>query len=90
MTSHGGPPGSRANHEMRIGYRMMGIGLETTSQVAAGVFFGWLVDRWRGQGSVGIAVGGGLGVLVGVISLVRNAWRLNAQLDRAGRKGGDP
>jgi F0F1-type ATP synthase assembly protein I len=75
---------------MRIGYRMMGIGLETTSQVAAGVFLGWLFDRWRGQGSVGIAVGGGLGVLVGVVSLVRNAWRLNAQLDRAARKEHNP
>jgi F0F1-type ATP synthase assembly protein I len=78
---------------MRVGYRMMGIGLETSSQVAAGVLLGWLFDRWRGQGDWGVIVGGASGVLVGIYSLVRNAWRLNAELDRAGeagRKGGKP
>ena len=76
-----------------MGYRMMGIGLETTSQVAAGVLMGWLIDRWRGQGDWGVIVGGAAGVLVGVYSLVRNAWRLNAELDRASearRKEGKP
>jgi len=73
-----------------MGFRMMGIGFEAVSQVAAGLLLGWLWDKWRG-GQMGVIVGGAAGVLVGVVLLVRSAWKLNAELDRNAahrRKGG--
>ncbi len=75
-----------------MGFRMMGIGFEAVSQVVAGLLLGWLWDQWRG-GQVGVIVGGAAGVLVGVLSLVKSAWKLNAELDRTSsrrKKGGSP
>ncbi len=69
-----------------MGYRMMGIGFESVSQVGAGLLIGWLIDRWRGQGQWGVVIGGAAGVLVGVVSLVRNAWKMNAELDRSAQR----
>ena len=73
-----------------MGYRMMGVGFEVVSQVAAGLLLGWLWDRWQG-GQWGVVVGGSAGVLVGVLSLVKSAWKINAELDKAAarrKKGG--
>ena len=74
-----------------MGYRMMGIGFEVVSQVGAGLLLGWLWDRWK-ESHWGVVVGGAAGVLVGTVSLVKSAWKLNAELDRAAerrRKGGN-
>lgn len=68
-----------------MGFRMMGIGFEAVSQVVAGLLLGWLWDHWRGT-KIGIIVGGAAGVLVGVFSLVKSAWKLNAELDRSAAK----
>ena len=65
---------------------MMGIGFETVSQVVAGLLIGWLFDHLRGHGDIGILVGGATGSLVGIFSLVRNAWKLNASMDAASRR----
>jgi F0F1-type ATP synthase assembly protein I len=88
----GPKPTQREREEVRMGFRMMGIGFESVSQVAAGLLLGWLWDTWRG-GQTGVLVGGAVGVLVGVLSLVKNAWKLNAELDRNAerrRRGGSP
>ena len=89
---HQSGPSRREREEVRMGYRMLGIGFEAVSQVAAGLLIGWLIDRWRGAGDLGVVIGGAAGVLVGVVSLVRSAWKMNAELDRSAqnrRKGGD-
>jgi F0F1-type ATP synthase assembly protein I len=86
----GPKPTDRERQEVRMGFRMMGIGFEAVSQVAAGLLLGFLWDKWRGT-ETGVVVGGAIGVLVGVISLVKSAWKLNAELDRNAarrRKGG--
>jgi len=86
-------PSKREREEVRMGYRMMGIGFESVSQVGAGLLIGWLIDRWRGHGDLGVIIGGAAGVLVGVVSLVRSAWKMNTELDRSAaerRKGGGP
>ena len=75
-------PSKREREEVRLGYRMMGIGFESVSQVGAGLLIGWLIDRWRGQGDWGVTIGSAAGVLVGVYTLVRSAWKMNAELDR--------
>ena len=88
----GPKPTERERQEVRMGFRMMGIGFEAVSQVVAGLLLGWLWDHWRG-GQLGVIIGGAAGVLVGVLSLVKSAWKLNAELDRSAakrRKGGTP
>ncbi len=86
----GPKPTEREREEVRMGYRMMGVGFEVVSQVGAGLLLGWLWDRWQG-GQWGVVVGGSAGVLVGVLSLVKSAWKINAELDKAAarrKKGG--
>ena len=40
-------PSKREREEVRMGYRMMGIGFESVSQVGAGLLIGWLIDHLR-------------------------------------------
>lgn len=68
--------------ELRIGWRMGGLGMETAAQVGAGALLGWLFDRWRGTGPTGLLVGSVIGIAVGLASLIRGALKLNRELER--------
>ena len=68
--------------EIRIGWRMGGLGMEVAAQVAAGAVLGWLWDRWRGTGPTGLLVGSVIGIVVGLGNLIRGALKLNRELDR--------
>lgn len=72
------------SEEVRIGYRMLGLGFAVLSEVGAGLLAGWLIARWTGW-SWALPIGGIAGIAVGVTTMVRQAWRLNAQLDRPPR-----
>lgn len=73
---------SHLEGEMRVGWKMAGIGMEVAAQVAAGALLGWLFDLWRGTEPVGILTGSIAGILVGMWSLIKGTLRLNRQLDR--------
>ena len=68
--------------EIRVGWKMGGLGMEVAAQVAAGAVLGWLYDRWRGTGSTGLLVGAVLGIVIGLWSLIRGAMKLNRELER--------
>ena len=68
--------------EMRVGWRMGGLGMEVAAQVAAGALLGWLFDRWRGTDPTGLLVGSVIGIVVGLWSLIRGALKLNRELER--------
>lgn len=72
----------RDEAETRIGWKMAGIGMQVTSEVAAGALLGWLFDYWRGSGHIGVLVGSVCGICVGLYSLIRQSLILNKQLDR--------
>ena len=74
--------------EMRVGWRMAGIGMQVASEVAAGVLLGWLFDYWRGHGTIGVIIGACAGIGVALWSLIRNALRLNRELDRTAPTAG--
>jgi F0F1-type ATP synthase assembly protein I len=78
---------ARENRERSIGWRMAGIGIQTSSEVAAGALLGMAFDWWRGQGTTGLLVGGIAGIVVGMTSLLRGAVKLNREFDAA-RRGG--
>ena len=82
MGIEGRPRRAEPGGEMRIGWRMGGLGMEVAAQVAAGALLGWLFDRWRGTGSTGLLVGSVIGIVVGLWSLIRGALKLNRELDR--------
>jgi F0F1-type ATP synthase assembly protein I len=84
-------PGRReedTDAEVRVGWRMSGLGMEVAAQVAAGALLGWLFDRWRGTDPTGLMVGGIAGIAVGLFSLVRGSLKLNRDLDRRHPTGG--
>lgn len=62
------------------------MGFQVVSEVAAGTLLGWLFDRWRGVGNVGVIVGASAGIVVGLWSLIRNAIKLNRELDQVSPK----
>ena len=67
--------------EIRIGWRMAGIGMQVASEVAAGALLGFLFDLWRGSGHLGVLVGSLIGIAVGLWSLIRQSLKLNRQMD---------
>ncbi|MBX3355695.1 MAG: AtpZ/AtpI family protein [Phycisphaeraceae bacterium] len=72
----------RANAaEMRLGYRLMGIAFQSTAEVAAGLGIGWLVDKLRGGGNTGMMIGGILGVVVAMGTLIRQGIKTMKELD---------
>ena len=76
------PRQTEADAEIRVGWKMGGLGMEVAAQVAAGAVLGWLYDRWRGTGSTGMLVGSLIGITVGLGSLIRGALKLNRELER--------
>ena len=73
---------AESDAEIRVGWKMGGLGMEVAAQVAAGAVLGWLYDRWRGTGSTGMLVGSLIGITVGLGSLIRGALKLNRELER--------
>ena len=72
----------------RVGWRMAALGGETASYVLAGALLGWGVNvlfdlKW------GIVIGAVLGILCGMMNLIRGSLRLNAQLDNQAQKRRD-
>ena len=61
----------RERREAGIGWRMAGLGLQTSSEVLAGAGLGWCVDWYFGTGSKGLLIGAICGILVGLASLIR-------------------
>ncbi len=68
--------------EIRIGWRMGGLGMEVAGAVVAGALLGWAFDSWRGTTPTGVLVGSLVGIVVGMWSLIRGALKLNRLLDR--------
>jgi F0F1-type ATP synthase assembly protein I len=74
---------ARRERETSIGWRMAGLGMQTSSEVIAGAAVGWAIDRWTGSAPVGLLVGGVAGIAVGLTTLIRGAMRANRELDEA-------
>ena len=66
---------------------MAALGWEFSSQVVAGVALGWGVDYlYPNLGHWGIIGGASAGVLVAVSAFIRNALKLNNELEGFGKK----
>jgi ATP synthase protein I len=79
------PDRARENRERSIGWRMAGIGMQTSSEVVAGALLGWAADRWLGTSPRWTLVGAVAGIAVGLTSLIRGAAKANRELDEARR-----
>jgi len=77
------PSGSRERRENSIGWRMAGLGMQTSSEVVAGALVGWVIDRWAGTSPAGLLVGGIAGIVVGLSTLIRGAMRANREFEKA-------
>ncbi len=77
-----GPRRAESDAEIRVGWKMGGLGMEVAAQVAAGAVLGWLFDKWRGTGTTGLLVGSLVGIAVGLWSMIRGALKLNRELER--------
>lgn len=79
----------RDRKERGVAYRMFGIGYMSASEAIAGLLLGAGVDWVFGSAPWGLVVGGGIGVLVGMWSLVRRSLQLQESLGSI-RKPGIP
>ena len=77
------PSGSRERRENSIGWRMAGLGMQTSSEVVAGAGLGWVIDRWAGTSPTWLLVGGIAGIVVGLSTLIRGAMRANREFEEA-------
>lgn len=81
IMAKGRPNREDVEGEIRVGWRMGGLGMEVAAQVAAGALLGWLFDRWRGTSPNGLLVGAVIGIAVGMWRLIQGALKLNKELD---------
>lgn len=79
------PDRARERRETSIGWRMAGIGMQTSSEVIAGALLGWAADRWLGTSPRWTLVGAVAGIAVGLTTLIRGAMHANKELDEARR-----
>jgi F0F1-type ATP synthase assembly protein I len=68
--------------EIRVGWRMGGLGMQVASEAGAGALLGWLFDWWRGTAPTGLLVGAVIGIVVALWSLIKGGLKLNRELDR--------
>ena len=71
----------QSDQEMRIGWRMGGLGMEVASEVVAGIFLGWAFDKWRGTAPKGLLTGAIIGIVVALWTLIHGSLKLNKLLD---------
>lgn len=74
--------------QVRIGWKMMGLGWQFVTEMLAGAFFGWIVGRWLGDETIGALIGTGCGLAVATYTLIRGALKLNSALDRMDKSKG--
>jgi F0F1-type ATP synthase assembly protein I len=79
------PDRARERRETSIGWRMAGIGMQTSSEVIAGALLGWAADRWLETSPRWTLVGAVAGIAVGLTTLIRGAMKANKELDDARR-----
>ncbi len=78
-----GVKSTRVQRDERVGWRMVSVGMQVSSEAIAGALLGWLVDWWMGhQQHWGLLIGGILGIVVALVTLIRTAWKLNQEMDR--------
>jgi F0F1-type ATP synthase assembly protein I len=87
MDSRSSPRGARERREASIGWRMAGLGMQTSSEVIAGALIGWGLDHWLGTWPTWLLVGGIAGIAVGLTSLIRGAMKANREFDDARKEG---
>ena len=69
--------------ERRVGFQMLGLGWQMSTEVIAGAALGWGVDHFFGTGPKGVMIGALVGVVVAISSLVRGGLLLYKSVDRA-------
>ncbi len=79
---------SSDQEQVRIGYKMMGLGWQFVTEMLAGAFLGWVIGRWLGDDTLGTMIGLGVGFIVATYSLIRGALKLNSALDAIERRSG--
>jgi F0F1-type ATP synthase assembly protein I len=78
---------ARERREASIGWRMAGLGMQTSSEVIAGALIGWGLDRWFGTAPAWLLAGGIAGIAVGLTTLIRGAMKANREFDIARKEG---
>lgn len=74
-----------SREELRLLWRMAGLGFQFGTEIIAGVLLGWAFDAWLGTQPWGVVVGAVAGILVATLDLVRRAVQLNRSMDASDR-----
>ena len=62
--------------------RFAGMGTELTAGVAGFTLIGYFIDQWAGTGRTFLLVFGILGLIGGFTNFIRQAYRVQRELDR--------
>jgi len=82
--------GARGPEELRIVLRMTALGFQFIGEIAAAVLIGYGIDWWRGTFPFWTSVFSIGGIVIALISLVRNALRMNKLLERESKPRSSP
>lgn len=74
--------GGGSKEETRLLWRLAGMGFQFGTEIIAGVLLGWFVDRVFRTAPWGVVIGAVAGILVAMMHFIRQAMRLNREMDR--------
>ena len=66
--------------QLRMLWRIAGMAIMMSAEVAAGALIGWLIDRWAGTAPRWLTIGGVVGIVVGMTSFLTAAFKYSRQM----------
>ena len=70
-------------------WKLSALGFTMACEIIAGMFLGWLVDRWTGTDKVFLIIGTIIGIIVGMTSFLKTAMKATkasgSTVDRPGQ-----
>jgi len=79
-----------AQEQMRLMWRIAGMAFIMSSEAAAGAIIGWLIDRWAGTGQRWLTIGGIIGIVVGLTTFIRAAYKVSRAANQERRSPPPP
>ena len=68
--------------QLQLMWRLAGMAFMLSSEAAAGLFLGWLLDQWLQTPGRWIMIGGITGIVVGLTTFLRAAFRINKHMSK--------
>jgi len=82
-------PSARSGKPPQMSWGVASIAFELVGVVGVGSVIGYGVDRWMGWSPWGLLTGALIGIVGGLYTLIREAWRMASGQNRQNQRGAE-